>query len=82
MRSDVCNDYACASLATLKQMSSEETEQQPVIVIRRRLSQWLRDTHGADNGITAIAVLTDQGVRRLPLKLASAAKGASAEGKA
>jgi hypothetical protein len=63
-------------------MSSEETERHPVIVIRRRLSQWMRATHGADNGITAIAVLTDEGVRRLPLKLASMSKGAGAEGEA
>jgi hypothetical protein len=82
MRSDVCNNYACASLSTLQKLSGEAAHRYPVIVIRRRLGPWTRALNGADNGITAIALLTDEGVRRLPLKLASAAKGACAEGEA
>jgi hypothetical protein len=66
----------------LQQLSGDAADRNPVIVIRRRLGPWNRATHGADNGITAIAVLTDEGVRRLPLKLACAAKGACVEGKA
>ena len=79
MRADTCNDFACAALSTLQQMPSGAVDRQPVFVIRRRLGQWTRPTPGADNRITAIALITEAGARRLPLKLVAEAAVATAE---
>ncbi len=82
MRSDTCNDFACAALSTLQQPPGGAGAQQPVIVIRRLLGQWTRASHGADNRITAIALLTEEGARRLPLALAAAPAALRDEGSA
>ena len=80
LRSDTCNDFACAALSTLQQQADGAARRQPVIVIRRRLGQWTRASHGADNRITAIALLTEEGARRLPLALAAAPAALRDEG--
>jgi hypothetical protein len=79
MRSDICNDYACGALATLQHMPSNAVGDHPVIVIRRRLGRWTSPANGSENGITALACLTDDGVRRLPATLLSAVTCAQAE---
>jgi hypothetical protein len=78
MRSDTCNDFACSALSALQQAPAEAAASQHVMVIRRRLGKWTRATNPSENVITGIALLTDEGVRRLPLNLVSAATGARA----
>jgi hypothetical protein len=82
MRSDTCNDFACAALTTLQRLPAEAADRYSVIAIRRRLGPWTRVPHAPDNAITAIALITNEGTRRLPLKLAAAAAGECTEGEA
>lgn len=61
MRSDTCNDYACASLAEVQ----AAPRGQVVLVVRRKLDQWQRDRADLDNGVNGAAVLSETGVRRM-----------------
>jgi hypothetical protein len=68
MRSATCNRYACKSLATLLQAQRERSGVDTVIVIQRRLHHWRRLDTIEVNPLIGGAVLTEQGVRRVPLR--------------
>jgi len=61
MRSDTCNDYACASLAEVQAGPREQV----VLVVRRKRDQWSRDRVDLDNAVNGAAVLSEAGVRRM-----------------
>jgi len=71
MRSEVCNNFSCAALDAVQAPPAAAVPVQSVIAIRRRLGQWTRPTHGADNEITALALITQSGLQPLPLRLAA-----------
>jgi len=61
MRSDTCNDYACASLAEVQGAPREQV----VLVVRRKQDQWRRDRADLDNAVNGAAVLSEAGMRRM-----------------
>jgi hypothetical protein len=61
MRSDTCNDFACASLAEVQAAPREQV----VLVVRRKQDQWRRDRVDLDNAVNGAAVLSETGVRRM-----------------
>lgn len=61
MRSDTCNDYACAALAEVQ----AAPRAQVVLVVRRKQDQWRRDRADLDNAVNGAAVLSETGVRRM-----------------
>ncbi len=67
MRSDICNRYACASLAKLQVAHGGVAGTvHPVLVVRRKLDQWHRDDCGLDNAVNGTALLRETGVRHMP----------------
>jgi hypothetical protein len=71
-RSDICNNYACESLAqlqTAQHKAHESTRPQLapilVLVLRRKQDNWQRDKPGLDNAINAGALLRESGIERL-----------------
>lgn len=64
MRSDTCNDFACASLAQVQAAPREQV----VLVVRRKQDQWSRERADLDNAVNGAAVLSETGVRRMQLR--------------
>jgi hypothetical protein len=66
MRSDICNNYICAPLATLEKAQRSAEPIHTILVVRRKLDNWTSVAPGRDNPIQALAVLTEEGVQILP----------------
>jgi hypothetical protein len=63
MRSDICNNYICEPLAALEQTQRSAQPVQTVLVVRRKLDNWMQAAPGLDNRIVALAQLTEAGVQ-------------------
>lgn len=63
MRSDTCNDFACAALRQVQAAPREQV----VLVVRRKRDQWTRERADLDNAVNGAAVLSETGVRRMQL---------------
>ena len=67
-RSDTCNRWLCDSLKSLAAGQQAPEGVHTVLVVRRRQSQWKRKTLDVDNRINALAVLSEAGIQRVPLR--------------
>ncbi len=65
MRSDICNNYACDPLRALEIAQRSDTPVHTVLVVRRKLDQWAERKPDLDNGVVALAVLTETGIRTM-----------------
>ena len=64
LRSDICNRFACDSLAKLQAAQRSGVPVQAVLVVRRKQDHWHRNELAVDNGITARAIIDEASVRR------------------
>jgi len=65
MRSDICNRFACESLARLQAAQRGGQPVRVVLVVRRRQDQWRRADPALDNAVNGAALLSEAGTRRL-----------------
>ncbi len=68
MRSDICNNFACAALAQLQVAQQGPARVHVVLVVRRTQAQWQRDRADLDNAVNGAAVLREHGARRVAVK--------------
>jgi len=63
MRGETCNRYLCAALTGLQQAEQGEAPPQAVLIVQRRQNQWQRERPELDNRISAVLLLTADGVQ-------------------
>ena len=73
MRSDICNRFACESLARLQASQRGANAVQVVLIVRRKQDHWHRAEPALDNAVNAHALLRETGVRRFALATPPAA---------
>ncbi len=67
MRSDICNRFACESLAKLQAAQRGPEGVHTVLVVRRNQDHWHRNEQAVDNAITGLAAVREAGTARVGL---------------